>query len=195
MPDRELIHASSDVFSTVQFALDRRLDVIADVKQTEPTPCRVLTLDGICGDKPSVFYFLRPEWVYGPFQMMKIDAGINRGKYFLQPRVNFTAVTIYFSGDRIDQGRRRLGSCVVSSHPDWLEMPAMVLHPAPSGVRTLWKQLFSHLSSGISIKAGVHTYYITKGVIADPLAPQCLPPFDFIPWGPHVLNRLGRTAE
>jgi len=190
MPDRDLIHSLSDVASTLSYALDCGFQVVLDEEQSEPGP-RILTRGEIAQIGEGIFYLIRPEWIYGPFQFRQISAGFYRGKYSLSPRVNFTSVSLYFQGERVDQGKRRYGSGCLSCHNDWLEMPAKVIKPAPPEVREWFKKFFAHLSAGVAIKAGVHRYHVTRGVMADPSREECLPPFDFIPWGSEVLKRHG----
>lgn len=188
MPDREFIHASADVSSTLLLALDSGLLVMLDEPQAEPTP-RMLSRADVAHLKEGSFYLFRSSWVFGPFQTMAILAGFNEGKYFVQPRVNFTAVSVYFGGERLDHGRRILGSCSVSCHRDWLQLPEKVVLPAPPEVRQWYERIVAHLSSGIFVEAGVHRYCVSPGVLSDLSASKCLPPFDYIPWGAHVLKR------
>lgn len=100
-------------------------------------------------------------------------------------------MTIYFQGERFDQGRRRLGNGVLSFHRDWLELPGKVVYPTPPEVGVWFKRIAAHLFSGIVVKAGVHRYHACKGLIADPTSAECLPPFDFIPWNRDVLKPRG----
>jgi hypothetical protein len=188
MPDREFIHSSADVSSTLLFAIDSGLQVMLDEPQPEPQPRMLTRADAASLDR-GVFYLFESNWVFGPIQTMDIPAGYNKGKYFVQPRVNFTCVSVYFGGERTDQGRRRLGSASVSWHRDWLELPRKVVRPAPPEVRDWYKRIVAHLSSRIVVTVGVHRYHVSGGVLADPGASKCLPPFDFIPWGDDVLRR------
>jgi hypothetical protein len=188
MPDKEFIHSTVDVSSTLLYALDSGLTVMTDESQPDPQP-RTLSRTEAASSERGVFYLIHPEWIFSDFQTMVISGGYQAGKYFIQPRVNFTGITIYFGGERIDQGRRRFGDCVVSWHRDWLEVPGNVLRPAPPDVAKWYKRILKHLSSGIVVRAGVHRYYVSRGVLADPSAIECIPPFDFIPWGPEVLKR------
>ena len=93
MPDREFIHSASDVASALLYAIDSGLQVMLDSPQTQPIP-RVLTRDEAAKTEQGVFYLFRPEWVYGPFHMMDISGGYNKGKYFVQPRTNFAPISI-----------------------------------------------------------------------------------------------------
>ncbi len=186
MPDREFIHSTIDVTSTLLCALDSGMRVRLDEPQPAPHPFMVERTD-VADLERGIFFLFRPQWLYGPFQAMAISGGHNLGKYTISPGVNHSAVSVYFQGERIDQGRRRFGSCVVSWHRDWLEMPAKIVRPTPPEVEVWFKRIVKHLSSGIVIKAGVHRYRVCKGVVADPDVRNCLPPFDFIPWGDDVL--------
>src|SRR5215510_14046028 len=105
MPNTEFIHSCADVSSTLIFALDSGLQIMIDEPQSEPEP-RMLTRAHAAQTKSGVFSLIHPEWIFGLFQKMAIPSGFNQGKYFFQPRTNHTAVSIYFSGERIDQGRR-----------------------------------------------------------------------------------------
>lgn len=167
------------------YALDCGLRVIHDEPQAEPI-ARMLNKDDAATMVKGQFCLFRPEWVYGPFQITEIPAGYDRGKYHVQ-RVNYAPIGVYFQGERRDEGRRRFGSCSLSSYRDWLELPAKVVRDAPVDTDRWFKQIVASMSSGVAVKAGVHKYNICKGVIADPAATECLPPFDFIPWGPEVL--------
>ena len=186
MADREFIHSSADVASTLRYAFDSGLQVRLDDPQVEARP-RILSWADIGHVDSGVLFLFRPEWVFGPFQITQISGGYNVGKYDVAPRVNCAPLTVYFQGERMSEGRRLFGSCVVSSHSEWLEMPAKVLHPTPPDVHLLFKRIVAHLSSGIVIKAGVHKYHVCKGVISDPNAAECRPPFDFIPWSKELL--------
>jgi hypothetical protein len=187
MPDREFIHSTSDVTSALNYAFDSGLLVRLDEPQTEPRPL-MLTRANVADITKGVFFLFRPEWVFAPFQTMLISGGHNRAKYDISPRVNYAPISVSFQGERIDQGRRRFGNCVVSCHRDWLEMPAKIVRPSPPEVQEWWKRIVKHLSSGVVVKAGVHRYHICRGVISDPSAADSLPPFDFIPWGREVLS-------
>src|SRR2546422_9477438 len=101
MPDREFIHSTSDVASTLLYALDSGLQVMVEDPQSEPRPC-MLTQTDVVGIEKGVFSLFRPEWVYGPFQIMRISAGCNAGRYDVSPRVNFSPITVYFGGERTD---------------------------------------------------------------------------------------------
>jgi hypothetical protein len=188
MPSSEFIHSSSDVASTLLYAIDSGLQVRLDEPQLEPFP-RMVTRSEVAEIIRGVFFIYRPEWYYGPFQIGAIPGGYNVGKYSVSPRINCSPITVYFQGERMDQGRRRFGDCLVSSHPDWLEMPAKIVRDTPPDVKEWFKRIVAHLSAGVFVKAGVHKYHISKGVMADPAAAECLPPFDFIPWGSEVLRR------
>lgn len=187
MSDREFIHSTADVVSTLEFAVKHGLQVRLDEPQPD-SRVRMLAADEISATKRGVFFLFRPEWVFGPWQTMQILTGHNAGKYFTSPNVNCSAITVSFHGEWMDQERRRFGGCVVSWHSKWLEMPAKRLWEAPPEVSHWWKQLVAHLSSGLVVKVGVHSYHICKGVAADSEGPLCLPPFDFIPWGPDVFK-------
>jgi hypothetical protein len=147
-----------------------------------------LAREDIASIEGGVFFLFRPDWVYGDFQMRPISAGHNRGKFFVQPRVNFSPITAYFSGEHVVNGKRKLGTGTISCHRDWLELPAKVVRETPADVELWFKRIVVHVSSGIVVKAGVHRYEICRGVIADPTAPDCLPPFDFIPWNSEILR-------
>ncbi|MBI5764010.1 MAG: hypothetical protein HZA51_10845 [Planctomycetes bacterium] len=187
MSDREFVHSTIDVASTLLFALDSGMQVIVDTPQLEPRP-QLLSLSQAAKMEKGVFYLFRPEWVSGSFHTMMISSGYNKGKYFVQPRTNYTAITASFHGERIEQGLRKLGCAIVSHHRDWLELPAKIVRPAPPDAKEWFKRIVSHLSSGVIVRAGVHKYHICKGVLADHAFGQCLPPFDFIPWDESILK-------
>ena len=188
MPDREFIHTTSDVTATLLFAFDSGLQVMVDEPQTEPRP-RNLTRDDVPRIEKGSFHLYQSAWIFGPFQTMEIPVGFNRGKYFVQPRVNYSPISVFFAGERDHQGRRRLGSGVLSYHRDWLELPARIVWPTPPDVRAVYKSVASHMLSGNVVSAGVHRYHICRGVDADARSGQCLPPFDFIPWGREMTER------
>ena len=130
------------------------------------------------------FLLVHPEWVYGPLQMHRLEAGHNAGKYFLSPRINFAPITLYFDGEGSLNGRRRLGSAFLSWHRDWLEEPAHRLMPSPPGVEEAYLALGRLLSSKF-VTAGRRRYYLSRST-KDLLATieDTSPPFDFIPWPP-----------
>lgn len=186
MPDRVFVHSTGDVASLLLFALDSGLQVILDEPQPEAFP-GILTRNDVAMMVKGQFCLFRPEWVYGPFQCMEITEGYNRGRYFVQ-RINYAPIKVSFQGERLDGAQRRFGHAGVSSYRDWLELPAKVMRDAPPDTDIWFKRIVDHLSSGIVVKAGVHKYRICNGVLADPEAAECLPPFDFIPWGLDVLR-------
>jgi hypothetical protein len=181
MPDVEMIHSTADVTSVLLFALDSGLRVRVDVPQPEPCP-RLLERSEVGGITRGVFFLFQPEWVYGPLQILPIGAGCNAGEFFVSPRVNESPITLSFSGERIDEGHRRLGSGVLSYHRDWLELPNKIVRATPPEVREWFKRIKACLLTKTTINAGVHKYHLCKGVISDPNLAECLPPFDFIPW-------------
>jgi hypothetical protein len=189
MPDRELIHSTADVSSMVLYALDSGFQVMLDSPQPEPRP-RMLARMDVNTFKEGVFLLFRPEWVYGNFRFMPISDGFNCGKFFVQPRTNFSPISVYFSGERIVEGQRKLGAGTVSFDRDWLELPAKALRDTPPDVEVWFKRIFTHVASRAVIKAGVHRYYVCRGVIADPNREDCLPPFDFIPWPNETLKAV-----
>ena len=187
MPDREFIHSSSDVSSTFLYALDNGFEVMSADPQREPVP-HMLSRDEAANASEGQLYVFRPEWVFGQLQLMAIPGGYNKGKYFVKPCTNFAPVFLYFFGERIERGRRKFGGGLVSYNREWLALPATAVNPTPPEVKVWFKRFVDHLSSGVVVKAGVHKYHVTKGVLADPAAAQCLPPFDFIPWGEGNTN-------
>lgn len=187
MPDHELIHSAADVTSALEYGLDSGLELMLDQPQDMPRP-RILTRRDIPNFDRGTFFLYRPEWVYGPWKMMRLTAGLNKGKFFVQPRVNFSPISLHFNGETIVEGRRRFGAGVISIHSDWLEHPAQALRATPRDVELRFKRMVTHLSSGLVIKAHVHRYIICRGVIASPDIQQSEPPFDFIPWGRDVLQ-------
>src|SRR5712675_1432260 len=110
MPNRELIHSFSDVSSTLHYALDLGLQVRLDDPQPEPRQ-RLLDRSEISGIDRGVFMLFRSEWIYGPLQFVPISDGHNFGKYFVSPSVNCSQISIYFGGERLDEGKRRFGGC------------------------------------------------------------------------------------
>ncbi len=194
MPDREFIHSSSDVPSALIYALDHGLEVMSDDPQPEPVPC-MLTRSEAAKTQRGQFFVYRPEWVFGPFQLTAASGGYYKGLYTVHPRTNFAHLTLFFHGERVERGRRTFGGCLVGSNPTWLAMPAKIVKPTPPEVNVWFKRIAHHLSSGVAIKAGVHKYHVTKGVMADADAAKCLPPFDFIPWGEDVLHNRGKTTK
>src|SRR5688572_5941153 len=141
MPDREFIHSAFDVSAVLYYALGSGMQVIVDTPQPEPRP-RMITTEDVPLYESGVFLLFKPEWVYGEFQVSLASAGHYAGKFFVQPRVNFAPVTVYFSGERLVDGRRKLGSGVLSVHSDWLEMPAKLTHSTPAEVKMWFKKVF-----------------------------------------------------
>ena len=186
MPDREFIHSTADVASTLLYAFDSGFQVRLDEPQLEPEP-RMMSREEVANVVRGAFFLIRPEWVFGPLHTMKISGGYNIGKYFVQPGVNYASITLHFQGERIDQGKRRFGSGVLSFDRDWLGLPANNVRLTPPDVQFWFKRILQHLFSKIVIKAGVHRYHVCKGVINDPTVAECLPPFDFIPWDKELL--------
>lgn len=187
MAHREFIHASRDVVSLLTYLFDSGMQVMLDSPQPEPRPYIVPATE-IPQIEKGAFFIYHKEWVFGAFQMYPVTGGCNDGKYFVQPRVNFSPISIQFSGERVDQGQRRFGAAAVSMHDDWLEMPGNHLHPRPPEVCEWFQQIVSQLSSRVVIRVGVHKYFVCREVLSDPLAVACLPPFDYIPWNSNLLG-------
>lgn len=192
MPDREFIHSISDISAVLHYALGSGMQVMFDGPQPEPRP-RFLAQEDVALRESGVFLLFKPEWVYGEFQISPVLQGHNAGRFFVQPRANFAPITVYFSGERVVDGRRKLGSGTLSFHRDWLEMPAKVMHPTPAEVEMWFKRVFAQVTSGAQVRVGVHRYHICRGVIDDPRAGECLPPFDYIPWNEGVVAELRRS--
>lgn len=188
MPDKELIHVTSDLTAALLFALDGGLQVRVDEPQLVPRP-RLLERSEVGTFTKGVFFLFRPEWVHGPFQILPISAGHNQGKYTVSPGINVPGLTLYFGGESIDQGRRRLGTGAVSFNQEWLELPTKAIRRAPPEIGQWWKRILSHILSGASIKVGAHRYELCRAAADDPNLLQCLPPFDFIPWNREVIQR------
>jgi hypothetical protein len=187
MVSKRFIHSASDIVLTLEQFVKSGFQVIEDSPQDNPQP-HFLSEDELSHVQKGSFCIIRPDWVFGPFQTMEITDGHNRGKFFLCPRVNYTCVSISFQGERVDHGRRRFGDCVVSCHRDWLKLPKKELLQTPAEVVEWYNKICRRLSSGTVIKAGGHKYHVTRSVLADPTALECLPPFDFIPWNDMVLH-------
>ncbi len=194
MPDRQFIHSEADVSSVLLYSIDHGLKVILDEPQQDAKP-NVLSRDEAAKATEGIAFVFRPEWVFGPFHLKAIPGGYYKGKYSVQPRTNFAHITLYFQGERTDRGRRQLGSASAACHPDWLAMPEKTVEPTPPDVKVWFKRIADHLSSGVVIKAGVHKYHVTKGVMNDPGAAKCLPPFVFIPWGEEVLHYPDKNSS
>jgi hypothetical protein len=161
--------------------MDSGLRVMANTAFPTANPTE-LTIPEVSNLQRGDFFLFRPEWVFGPFQTMAISGGVSAGNYFVQPRVNFAPVSIFFNGESLERGRRRFGSGVISYHADWLEVPGTVVKPTPNDVKQWFKRLVEHLSSGVIVTGGVNAYLVCRGVLADPELDECLPPFDFIEW-------------
>jgi len=187
MPDREMIHSTADVTSALLFAFDSGLQVRMDTPQSDPRP-RLLDRQELGKLSSGVFFLFRPEWVYGPLQILPISDGHNAGKFTVSPGVNTSAISVYFSGERVDRGRRRLGTGVISFDREWLELPAKVMRPTPRAVGVWFKRIAAHLLTGTFVKGGLHKYYLCRHVSGDSSASECLPPFDFIPWGSDLIR-------
>ncbi len=185
MPDIEFIHSTADVTRALCYALDSGFHVLTGIPQKSP---RALAIHrGTINDQlRGVFYLVRPAWEFGPYQMMEILEGNNKGMYTLSPRVNFAPITVFFQGERADQGKRQLGNAVLSFHRDWLEQPEKKIRKSPRDLELWFRKLAGHLLSKVVLRAGVHRYHISATVLADPTAAQCLPPFDFIPWNKEI---------
>jgi hypothetical protein len=189
MPDKEFIHSAADVTQALSFALASGFQIRLDAPKAKAEQ-RFLQKEEIGTLGGGVFLLLRPEWVYGEPQIAPIPRGHNAGLYTVSPGVNQSPITLYFGGERIDRGRRRFGAGTVSYHRDWLELPARVVRETPPEVAAWFKRITAHLLSQGVIHAGAHKYYLCKGVNTDPSAPECLPPFDYIPWNKGVISSI-----
>jgi hypothetical protein len=183
MPDCELIHSSSDVTSVLSYALQSGFLVRIDAPQREAN-VRLVGPSEAGEMQRGVFFLYRPEWIFGPFQFFPVPAGENAGKYFVSPSANCSPIKFYFSGERLDNGRRRFGACAVSYDRDWLELASRTTRRASPDVGKWFRHLVRHISSGVVIKGGKHNYGICRGVLLDPHLNRSLPPFDFVPWPP-----------
>ena len=186
MLNRVFIHCSADVRMLLRYAIDNSFQVIVDEAQSRPSPGIVHARD-IGGLDRGSFYFVRPAWQFGTFQIEQMSSGIDKGKYDVAPRVNFACLSVLFQGERRIDRTRVLGHCDVTCHDSWLRMPEQEVVEAPPETKDWFKRLVRQLDSGVVIKAGVHRYHVTRSVIADPSALECRPPFDFIPWSREIL--------
>ena len=166
-----------------------------DIPQKEPRPL-FLKQEDINELKRGVFQLFRADWVFGAFQSWVIDDGHNQGMFFVQPRVNYSPITVHFLGERVVEGRRRLGAAGISFRRDWLAIPGNVVRSTPVEVEVWFRKIANFLTSGIVVKAGVHRYHVSKGVAADPNSSECLPPYDFITRAASInRRRRGREGE
>lgn len=65
----------------------------------------------------------------------------------------------------------------------------MTIRDSPPDVQKWLQTLVKFISSGEYILAGGRRYYLCKGVASDPDINNCLPSYDFIPWGQFPLNK------
>ncbi len=118
-------------------------------------------------------------------QVMRIDAGANAGKCVVKPGVNFAAITVYFQGEGVVEGTRRLGSGTISFKREWLHSAANEMRPAPDGVAKVCDAMCKQMLSRDEIRAGVHRYRIARHAAQLASNESTDPPFDFIPWPPN----------
>lgn len=188
MPDREFIHSREDLLDALRHARALGLQVLPDTSLTAPAPLSGEEIESL---DHGVFHLYRPEWVEAPLQVMRIDAGANAGKYVVKPAVNFAAITVYFQGEGVLEGTRRLGSGTISFKPEWLHNSANEMRPAPIGVRKYYDAMCKHLLSRGVVRAGVHRYRIARHAARLASTESTLPPFDFIPWPPNESAHSG----
>ena len=187
MPDRELIHAREDVHDAMRYAQQSGLAIVPTAPRAENTtePLSDAEIDSADGGG---FLLFRPEWVAVPLLTTRIEAGHNAGKYVVRPNVNCAAITLYFQGEGNHAGRRRLGSGGIGYKREWLHDQANEMRPSPPVVTEVYDAICKYLLPGVSIKAGVHRYYLCKNAARLALTEDIVPPFDYIPWPPPKSN-------
>ena len=191
MPDARLLYSIEDAHSILSYAIGSGLSVAIDEPSVEPKLSFLTKIDDGTNFK-GVFNIFHPDWIFGELQFMEISGGYYRGKYFFSPRVNWTSISCYFGGERIEGKQRRLGSGDISFRPDWLEKPAMIIRKAPSDMAVWYKALLKLVDTGKKIRGAnmAYSYKLCKGAINAQKTENCLPPFDFIPWPPECQENL-----
>lgn len=193
MPDREFIHSREDVRDALRFARSMGLQVLSDrtLGSRAPEPMSSEQIDGV--DR-GVFYLFRSEWVSAPLQVMHIDAGANAGTFVVKPDVNFAAITVYFQGEGVVEGTRRLGSGTISFKREWLHNAANEMRPVPIAVSNDYDALCKHLLHRDVVRAGVHRYRLARNASRLASTESTRPPFDFIPWPPPNQTQHGSDS-
>lgn len=193
MPDREFIHSRGDVQDALRFAWTIGLHVLPDAARANDVT-NALSPEALDSVDRGVFQLYRPDWVMAPLQVMRIDTGANAGKYVVKPGVNFAAITIYFQGEGVLEGKRRFGSGTISFKRQWLQSATNEMRSAPVGIAQHYAKMCRHLLSRIVVRAGVHRYSVARHAAQLASTEQTYPPFDFIPWPPNTSSQRSRFS-
>ena len=187
MPDREFIHSYEDVQEALRHAQRLGLTILS-TSPREVDPTIPLSDAEIQSAERRVFLVFQRDWVGGPLLSMRIGGGYNEGKYVVK-QMNFASIALYFQGEGVLAGRRRLGSGGISYDREWLHDTANEMRPSPPMIAQVYKALCKHMLSEEVIKAGVHRYHLCTHAARLALTEATVPPFDFIPWPPEAKSK------
>lgn len=187
MPEKRLIHAHEDIENVVRFADSIGLLVLpGDLEVADTTPWKPEKLRSFL--QGTLVFFL-PEWVVDGIQLNPITSGIDAGTYTVRTNINFSAITLYVSGERHIDGMRRLGDASISFKREWLHAQAHEMRLAPPDVEVVYKQVCKHLLSGVVARGGGHVYHVCKEAAELARRVETRPPFDYIEWPPPDLHK------
>ena len=181
MRNFEFIHSTEDVHRVLWIAAKLGLIIRDDSPAAEPHPKMVSTAAFNTLSAGS-FMLYRPSWVLGPLQFEEITSGYNSGKYFQNPATNYSAVTAYFGGERLDENTPRLGNGDLSRDVDWYRPSDQTIHPAPPEVEIVFNEIRREIDTGRRLRGGVHNYAVLEGASKKLDKGSHLPPFDYIEW-------------
>jgi hypothetical protein len=181
MPDRELIHANEDTTSVLNLAVELGLTIRLDLPTLTPTP-DILCIERLKDFQSGIFILYRPEWIFGDQQFIEISDGYNVGKYSQSPRINSSSITLYLSGERLENDKLRLGSGFISWSKTWLRQSDGTVHKAPHEVDLIYKELLKLIETRKSLKGGGHTYTVFEIAWGKLMAGSASPPFNYLDW-------------
>jgi hypothetical protein len=180
MKSSELIHAEEDVRAVLRVAHEIGLCILVNQPTEEAKP-RFLGAHEIPSITKGQFQLFRDRWVYSDFQYTRISGGIHAEKYFVHGRTNFAMISTYFSGERTDGNKPRLGGGVITWYRDFLKEPEDEMRLAPDETKDDdYKRIAAAISSGRRVRGGKHAYIVCKAAAEKAKLPNVLPPFDYI---------------
>lgn len=188
MPYKRIIHAREDIESVLRFAdsIGLLLLPVELGTEEEPRPRKPEELRSFSRGEILLF---RTQWVEDGIEVLRMDSGVFAGTYSVRYGINFSPISLSFSGDEDIAGVRLLGCGSVSFQREWLHRKAHEMRLTPPEVEPMYKQVCKHLLSKIVARGGGHCYHVCKQAVEVAARSPTRPPFDYIQWPPPDLNK------
>lgn len=189
MPSKNCIHSREDIDSILRFADSFGLHLLPDrLKYEDVRPWKPEEFQPFEG---GTIYLFRPEWIVDSLRLMYVEEGVNTGTYVVTGK-NFSPIKLYFQGDEMVVNTRRLGDCIVSFKRDFLHEQSHEMRLSSPDVEVVYKEICKHLLSRITVSGAGHRYHVCKEAAKLATLMSTRPPFDYIPWPPPDLDKLGK---